>query len=304
MGDATGLPHQSPEITGGLAAVEYELEQIVRRLPSGAEDADAARRVDVVAVLEHVRALRESEIPVGNLDYPGARIVMGLASKWAVKRLHSCSKEPWTVDWIERAMRPGDAFYDVGASVGPYALVAHAAFAGGVRVVAIEPAVASFAVLCGNIVRNGAAKTIVPLPVALASMTGRRDFHYRSVEPGAAMHSLSGERHAAATDDFVPVATQTVLTYRLDDLLSTFSLPSPSHLKLDVDGAELSVLEGAQRTLRDPHLRSVMVELDLDQGEEIARVLGEAGLHARTDFERRVKDGTPVPHWYALFERQ
>jgi FkbM family methyltransferase len=243
------------------------------------------------------------ETAVGELDYPGAKIVMGVPSIWAAKRLRSCAKEPWTVDWIESAMRPADVFYDLGASTGPYALVAHAAFDGAVDVVAIEPAAASFALLCENVARNGAGGTIIPLPVALSSRTGMRDFHYRSTEAGAAMHTLAGERPAAASEAFEPAHTQPVLAFRLDDLISTFALPAPNHLKVDVDGAELSVLEGAPRTLRDPALRSVMIELDLEEGEAIVRALAEAGLGVRTDFERRVKHGKLVPHWYALFER-
>jgi len=244
-----------------------------------------------------------SETPVGELDYPRASIIMGLPSVWAVKRLRSCKKEPWTVDWIEAAMHPGDVFYDLGASTGPYALVAHAAFDGAVQVVAVEPAAASFALLCENIARNRAADTIIPLPIALSSRTGLRDFRYRSTEAGAAMHALAGERPAAAAEAFEPAYSQRMLAFSLDDLLATFPLPAPNHIKLDVDGAELAVLEGASETLQSPLLRSVMVEVDVEEGDAIVGVLAEAGLTVRTEFERRVKHGKLVPHWYALFER-
>ena len=52
------------------------------------------------------------------------------------------------------------------------------------------------------------------------------------------------------------------MAYRLDDFVRLFGLKKPNELKIDVDGGELEVVEGAQNTLRDGALRSVLIELD------------------------------------------
>ena len=66
-----------------------------------------------------------------------------------------------------------------------------------------------------------------------------------------------------------------------------FDPPFPTRLKLDVDGIEMQILEGAQKTLRDQRLRSVMVELsvvdELERDRAIAR-LSDSGI--RVSFPR------------------
>src|SRR5207237_7374841 len=112
--------------------------------------------------------------------------------------------EPWTVRWIEQNLRAGDVFYDVGANVGAYALVA-AALGTTAQVVAIEPASANYAALCDNIRLNGREDRIVPLPVALAEETRLQTLGSQDVSAGAAGHALEDGR---------PSQLQPVLAYR------------------------------------------------------------------------------------------
>jgi hypothetical protein len=53
-------------------------------------------------------------------------------------------------------------------------------------------------------------------------------------------------------------------------------VPFPTHLKIDVDGTELSVLKGSRKTLRDPRLREVQVEVvDFTSEEATSRAVIE-----------------------------
>ena len=69
--------------------------------------------------------------PVRRLDYEGSDIWLVMSSSAILKRLGSVAKEPFTVAYIEEHVKPGEVFYDIGANVGPYALIA--AKATGVR---------------------------------------------------------------------------------------------------------------------------------------------------------------------------
>lgn len=135
--------------------------------------------------------VREAIQVVEKLDYAPRDVWLHVDStiEHHVRRF-SCAKEPDTVQWIETAFRAGEVFYDVGANVGAYSLVAWAFFRGHISVYAFEPAVVNYIQLCRNLVLNRCQHLIVPLPVALSRKTAVDTFHYQTLEPGGALHAL------------------------------------------------------------------------------------------------------------------
>ncbi|HET9192045.1 MAG TPA: FkbM family methyltransferase [Vicinamibacterales bacterium] len=236
---------------------------------------------------------------VVRLDFPDCDIWIRASSpaekNW---RTRSCAKEPWTVEWLRGAVRPGEVLYDVGANVGTYALVAakHAQ----ARVVAFEPGYANFARLCDNIRLNGCQHAIVPVPLPLAERSGLVGFTYRGIEPGQSRHKMKSEpwrfRGAAAGTRY----EQPLLAMTLDAMIAAFDLPRPHHLKIDVDGAEDRVLAGAPDTLRSETLRTVLIEVDRVQWSGVSSLLERAGLSLDTRIERRKADAPE----YGLFVRR
>jgi hypothetical protein len=78
-----------------------------------------------------------------------------------------------------------------------------------------------------------------------------------------------------------PGATHGMVGFTVDDFVARFDPPFPNHVKLDVDGLELAILQGAAATLRDLRLLSVTAELTLnDSGQRDAaiRLLADCGL--------------------------
>ena len=219
------------------------------------------RAFEMLPRSQAVRILESIQL-TGQLDYAPAKIEMELRSVYDLSRLRSCFKEPRTIDWIEREVRPGDVFYDVGANVGAYSLVAWAATGGRAKVYAFEPSYATFPALCTNLRLNGCGDAVQPLPIALSDRTQLLSFNYSSVRVGSAMHSV-GEPIDMFGKPFAPEFVQPVLSYRLDDMISSFALAPPTQIKIDVDGAEHLVLAGGARTLERPSLRSLLVEVQL-----------------------------------------
>ncbi|HEY6507989.1 MAG TPA: FkbM family methyltransferase [Vicinamibacterales bacterium] len=236
------------------------------------------------------------------LDYPKAELRLYVTAKVERKsRLHSCQKEPWTVEWLEQHARPGDTVYDVGANVGAYTLVAaHLVGASG-RVVAFEPGYASFAHLCDNIVLNRFAGVVTPVPLPLGDTSRLSHLAYNRLHPGQARHL--GEDGTTNAAKGAAVYEQPVLQCALDDLVHSYGLPHPRLLKIDVDGAELNVLRGARNILKGPTLEHVLMEIDLENSDGVVGVLAEAGLHLRTRHQRQHEDGTLAGFWYGLFSR-
>ena len=66
-------------------------------------------------------------------------ILLTVKSNMELKtRSNSCKKEPETIDWLTDNLRDGDIFYDVGANVGAYSLVA-ASINDNIKVYSFEP---------------------------------------------------------------------------------------------------------------------------------------------------------------------
>jgi len=71
-----------------------------------------------------------------------------------------------------------------------------------------------------------------------------------------------------------------MIAYSIDDFLSTFYIPFPNYVKIDVDGIEHQIILGAQKTLSDKRLFSILIELDngrIDYSQTI-RIIENAGF--------------------------
>ncbi len=151
-----------------------------------------------------------------------------------------------------------------GANVGVYSL--YAALLGRVKTLAFEPSAANYFVLNRNIRINHYADRISALCLAIGDCTRFSGLHMgpESEEAGGALNQF-GEAFDHDGNPFKASFTQGMLGFSLDTLLSTFDFPFPTHIKIDVDGIEDKVIEGASETLADPRLRSILVELNVDR---------------------------------------
>ena len=171
-------------------------------------------------------------------------------------------KEPDTVEWINAHVQPGNVFYDIGANVGLYSILAAKCLAGRGRVYSFEPESQNYASLNRNVYLNGLSDSIVTLCVAVSDARRTIDtFHVRGqLRAGEAIHQFR-----QAEDDFgrpfTPVHQQGMFGITLDDLCYSYDLDFPSHIKVDVDGHEHAVVDGARRVLRDPRLQTVLLEI-------------------------------------------
>ena len=249
------------------------------KLTELAFDGVAATANFVLRVLpEDVRmGLKDRLVTKQRLDYADANIMLRVTTRAERRlRVHSCEKEPETVDWLEE-LHDGDVLYDIGANVGAYSLIAASLPGRTVRVYAFEPGTRTFESLCANIEINALGRRIVPLPVALTDVTGVTRFEYASSESGAA-------RHPGLLASGNGTATAAVMGFRLDDLVKLFQLPAPTHVKVDVDGSELLVLRGATETIASPATRSILVETSPDTavGSGVREMLEAAGYKLRS----------------------
>lgn len=225
--------------------------------------------------LEQRVHVRENLKAVGRLDHERELIEMDVGNAIELFRLGSCAKEPETVSWIGQSLKPGEVFYDVGANVGAYSLIAGKLAGPSGAVYAFEPAAATFAKLVRNVQLNGLSEIVVPFNIALSERPDVLHLQLSNSVSGAAMHTLGRNGQTAPGG-----VSQSVLAYPVDRMIQELGLRPPNHLKVDVDGAELAVLKGATSTLREPGLRSVLIEVEEGEPitEEIVSEIEAAGF--------------------------
>lgn len=213
----------------------------------------------------------------GVLDYASASIFMRIESHEQLEHLKSCKREPETIAWIEKYVCKDDVLYDVGANVGAFSFIAAACNKDRTAAVvyAFEPSFSTYAALCQNVILNRVSERVVPLPVALAESTEILKFHYANLNPGHAHHEFS-DPDSKKKWNF----TQPILAYALDDFRNRFSVRDPNHIKIDVDGGELRVLQGMRETLRLPSMKTMLVEVDerADDTELIKDIIVNSGF--------------------------
>ena len=213
------------------------------------------------------------ESPRGTVRY---RCPTATVAKHAARML---AREPDTIEWIGRFVKPGDHLWDVGANIGAFSV--YAALADGVSVTAFEPVAGNFDVLTQAIILNGLGAQIMPLAMGLSDATGLLTIYLIDMEAGSGLHALGKPENVRGA--FEPAASIVVPVMRGDDAMARFGLATPDHIKIDVDGHEMRVLAGLGDGLA--HARTVWIETTPD-----AQASGEndriVELLARYGFER------------------
>lgn len=205
-------------------------------------------------------------------DVPGGQILFFAPAPMLLWRAKSLlSKETDTIQWIDGFANDG-VFWDIGANVGVYSL--YAAVRKRVRVLSFEPSAANFHALSKNIQLNQLCDRVTAYCVALSGQTQLGVLNMSSPSMGAAVSQFgqSGEM-SRYWEGYSQAAFQGMIGFTIDDFVRQFDPPFPNHIKIDVDGLELPILIGASATLRDPRLRSLIVELSVSDKEEYTQAL-------------------------------
>lgn len=180
-------------------------------------------------------------------------------------------------------------FWDVGANVGLYGFTYLHRFPQRPCIM-IEPDPRNTACLRRTIERGGFASAVV-VEAAVTDSVGSTAF---AIDPlsGATGQIVNGQMPFVQRHHRMTPPTLTVQTSTLDALLERF--PAPDLIKIDVEQAELSVLQGASRLLRD--IRPVML-IELSGARAAAQLLLAAGYRL---FNWRTGEPEPDGAWATL----
>ena len=196
--------------------------------------------------------------------------------------------EYWLTRHFAEVIRPGDTVLDIGANLGYYTLLAADLVGSAGQVVAIEPNPEVFRRLSASISVNGFAPLTSARNVALASAgeTGTRRFFVPHGEP-------KNGRFVDSHEDEAVLAAHGALTDVMVGSLNPDDFQRVDFIKIDVEGAELAVLDHL-RPILEKFRPKVVCEVNFARGygwDDVAAAFGTEALMA-LDFHSRLKPFT------------
>lgn len=149
--------------------------------------------------------------------------------------------EPVSTREYLRCLSRGDHVLDIGSNIGYYALLAADKVGPSGRVIGCEPAPSVFEILQHN-VRRPELQNIEIFPWAAATRNGSLEFYESAIPNWGSVFQNNSLMQTHST---------TVTAKTVDEIVVRAVHFHPSALRMDVEGAELMVLEGAREVIRE-----------------------------------------------------
>lgn len=163
--------------------------------------------------------------------------------------------EAGTLHMLQKLLRPGDTFIDVGANIGLMSVLAATCVGPQGQVYAFEPEPDTFSLLQRNIGLNELTN-VVMTNKGLGSQTGAAKIYSNRHDNRGMASFLKNQPEATAVTD-VPVIT-------LDAFVEAQQIERVHVIKIDVEGWELAVLQGARGLLSQEDAPILCVEYNTE----------------------------------------
>jgi FkbM family methyltransferase len=175
-------------------------------------------------------------------------------------------------------LRDTDVFFDVGANVGSYTILASGVC--GSKTLAFEPIKSTFNILSKNVVINNLSKLVGVENIGIGKEEGLLVF---TTKEDTGNHILAKNENS-----------EEVIEVRMKNIDSYLSY-QPSLIKIDVEGFETEVLNGANEILKTDQLKAIIIELN-----------GSSERYGYSDDEihKKLLAHSFKPYSYNAFQRQ
>jgi FkbM family methyltransferase len=181
----------------------------------------------------------------------------------------------------------GAVFFDLGASIGNFSLFSAAH---GLKTYAFEPDTKNFEALELNRRANDFAE-LRTFEIAISdganphgilmsnSKKQRRGDHHK------VLRVLENSAHSSLVGHLD--TEHIVRTLSLDQAIEQLNLPVPDYMKIDIDGSEVAFFKGAAKTLANPKLKGLMIELYKESPFYpcLLRTLADANFELEAEFQ-------------------
>ncbi|WP_205529773.1 FkbM family methyltransferase [Pedobacter chitinilyticus] len=177
---------------------------------------------------------------IGNVNFYAKKRLTGITGNIYVG-LHEFND----MGFLLHFLREEDLFFDIGANVGSYTLLASGHV--GAKTIAFEPIPHTFEILSKNVSLNRLESKVTLCNKALGSKIGIIEF----------TSNLDTVNHVISNDE----DKNDVINVEVS-ILDEFIESDPILLKIDVEGFETEVIKGGKKVLENKRLKAIIIELN------------------------------------------
>jgi len=244
----------------------YPLRQYLRLFPFHRGKGILLRNL-VIPLLPPKGAEFVLNVPGDGVVRVGYRETLG----WSSLLYGTFEKEE--LEFVCRYVRRGESVMDIGANIGLFAVVMGRTVGQDGTVITFDPVPSHIVRLQANLKENGISAEAV-YELALGSTNGQMSLKMSDDTAYASMHEVE---HGFGNGNVIQVNVR-----RLDDVWHERGTPMVSFIKMDVEGAELEVIEGGQEMLAHCH-PTMLIEANTTQHlaklKEALQPLGYRHIH-------------------------
>ena len=217
--------------------------------------------------LLHKNTYKEIKILGKNINF----FIPNETTKWRVDTFFI--KEPETLEWIDSFDNSNKfIFWDIGANIGLYSIY-NSLKNKNSQTISFEPSTSNLRVLSRNISINNLEENIKIFSQPLSNKKNHFMLMNESqfIE-GGALNSF-GETFDFSGKKFQPKMNYKILGTTINYLLETNILDVPNYIKIDVDGIEHLILDGANKYLSNKKIKSLSIEINENFSKQYNNVL-------------------------------
>lgn len=147
------------------------------------------------------------------------------------------------------------------------------------KIHSFEPEYSNLNLMKENLLQNNLFQRINMYSIGISDQVGMSMLHIQDINAGSALHTENKEMISYTDEGRTVQWREGIFTLTLDQICHELQT-CPNSLKIDTDGNELKILTGAEKTLKNPELRSIITEIPSEKEKELAcrKILLNAGF--------------------------
>tara|TARA_Y100000768_G_scaffold388707_2_gene386344 strand:+ start:1267 stop:2136 length:870 start_codon:yes stop_codon:yes gene_type:complete len=182
------------------------------------------------------------------------------ATDLRIKRFFT--KEPGTLEWIDNFEKSKEIiFWDIGSNIGIFSIYA-AIINSNIKIISFEPSTSNLRILSRNISINNLSEKIIVSQIPLTNKKNQSLLFKENRFIEGSSSNVYGESFDQYGKNFNSNNSYKIFGTCINYLIDEGIYEIPDYIKIDVDGIEHLILDGANKYLSNKKIKGISIEIN------------------------------------------